>query len=715
MFRHKKTAAFVLSLLICASCAAAPVVGVYATESVEATSEEISAGATEEATEEETTETILSSGDFTYEMTNDDTICITGYTGSDTALVIPDELDGIAVTEIGENAFLEGSFTSVHIPAGVEFIYENPFLECTALTEITVDKGNSEYYAVDGVLYWHQEDGDMVSCYPQGKTDQSYTIPDGITKIGVAAIYDTKLEEIKFPSTLEAIERHGVSYNEKLDKIDLSGTKVSSMGDMTAAYCIDLTEVIFPETLYDIGGAAFAGCKRLNEVELPENLVTIGQNAFAATGLDVVTIPASVIEIGYCAFGYDENLEPMDSFTIIGTTGSAAQTYCTDTDEDYDYANNFTFVDVENADLVLESMGFEYKTSGDYTYAVKDNEVYITACVAVGPTIEVPSEIEGYPVTRIYGGAFFQNQATKIVLPDTVKQLDDIAFYMCTNMKEIVLSPNLEIIENQVFSDCTSLEKIDIPSTVTAIGTEPFIGCTALKEINVTGEGGAYTSEDGVLYSADKSVLIAYPLGKEDKSYTAPDTVKEIMLSAFFGNSYIEKVDISSAITIGDYAFESCTALSSVKLSKDLEIIGEYAFYNCKELKSLRIYNNIQEINSAAIGFYYDANDTTDGGDVAVEGFKLYADEGSGGAQYAEITGLECVTGTVDVFGYNVHKGFLFGICGVLGAAILAVIGVITSKKIKKSKAEKAEEKLKNDAENTEGKDTENEDENEDK
>ena len=56
------------------------------------------------------------------------------------------------------------------------------------------------------------------------------------------------------------------------------------------------------------------------------------------------TIPASVSEIDYCAFGYDSDLKAVSGFVIYGESGSEAEYYATAVDLDNDYENNFTFV-----------------------------------------------------------------------------------------------------------------------------------------------------------------------------------------------------------------------------------------------------------------------------------------------------------------------------------------------------------------------------------
>ncbi len=690
MFKHRKFAAFIMSLLICSAAFAPQAVSVYAHPGHE--HEESSAPAAEssseaEEEEEEEENNFITSGDYLYSAISQDSVCIEGYTGSDEKLVIPDEIDGMKVTKINRSAFETCMAESIHIPASVTYISaENPFLLCTNLEEITIDEDNEDYTSEDGILY--SKDKKQILCYPQAKKGDSFAVPEGVEEIGIAAFCQTSLKEISFPKSVTTLDRHSVSSNPAITSIDLSGTSVDYIGDMAFSYCEALTEIKFPDTLLEIGGASFAGCTAMTEITFPDSLLAIGQNAFAATGLTEVTIPASVTDIGYCAFGYNENLEPNEDFTIIGAAGSAAQVYATDADADFGYANNFIFKTLEQAETENSLGDLESIPFGDFGYAEVDGEAYITACTSVDSVVEVPSSINGLPVTCIYGGAFFQNGATKIVLPDTLKTIETLAFYMCTNLTEITVPDGVTEIKDSAFDSCMSLESITIPGTCGTIGKEIFFGCTALEEITVSNaEGGNYCSEDGVLYSKDKSVLIAYPAAKPDKKFKAPSELREILQSAFSSCAYLEEADISTASVIGEYAFENCQALTRVKFAKDIEKIDAYAFYNCLSLMSVRLYN-ADEIGTAAIGFRYD---TANSADILLEGFKIYADDDSDGHRYSQICGIECVTDTIDVFGLNVVKGFAYTVIGALAAAVLAIIGIIIGKSVKKKKAIKEE------------------------
>lgn len=696
-----------MSLIICASAAAPSAAFAETTEASTAAQTETAEETTEASTEEATDDGKIVSGDFTYSLNSDDTANIELYSGSDADVTVPAAIDGHTVTDISKDSFIDTDVETISIPACVEYIAgENPFLDSASLREINVDEANENYSSQDGILY--NKDKTSLLCYPMGKRETSFTVPEGVTSLGVAAFYDTTLEELILPASLKEINRHAISYNARLTKLDLGVTSLTATADMAFAYSTALFEVTFPEGLTEIGAASFAGCGALKEIDIPDTVTFIGQNAFAATGLEKVYIPPSVTEIGYCAFGYDENLTADDSFVIIGEAGSAAQTYATDSDTEYDYENNFVFRTPDQDEAEEEYEAMDIKEFGDFQYGMLDGRLCITAYTGSETgTLEVPSEIDGKPVEVIYGGAFFQCPAAEIVLPEGLKEIKEIAFYMCEQVKTIKLPDTLETINNQAFDGCLSLKSIEIPGSVKSIGEEPFFGCTSLESITVSdAEGGEFSAEDGVLYNKDKSVLVAYPAAKADKEYKAPSSVKEILMSAFCDNTLIEEADLSSVEVIGNYCFEGCTSLSYVKFSKELTKVGNTAFYECTSLKSVHLYEKLTDIGDAAFGFYYGVDEESETGsytDIPVEGFVIYADKETNAAAYAEAEGFEWKSGTVEIAGKHVEKSLIYALSAIAGVLVLGIAAVFTGKSIKKKKAAKEES-------SADGKDMNNED-----
>lgn len=736
MLRYKKSAALIMSLLICSSVPAYTAFADNETTTVSATE-----ASTEEATEAPAESDIKVSGDFSYSVTDEGTACIEDCLSNVDDLVIPETIDGYTVTEIGKRAFGtddKKQFKTISLPATINYISGNgPFAVCVVLTEIKVDSANEHYTAVDGVLY--SKDMTELICYPAKKTDATYKIPEGVKKIGRSAFYFSEIQEVIFPSSLEEIGIFSLASCRKLGKIDISNTKVKTLNDYAFAYNNSLHEVKLPETLLEIKGAVFAECTLLPEITLPDSLTFIGQYAFFNTKMEKIEIPSSVTEIEYCALGYTASTtgtEVMnEDFVIVGDYGSAAHRYAYDTDSEYGYENNFTFRTYELQEELDYIEGLVFETCGDYQYAKIDGGAAIVFCASEEPVITVPAELNGVKITEIYPAAFSNCAASEIIVSEGIKTIRKTAFDSCANLKSVTLPQSVETIEDYVFENCIYLEKIDLGGAVTIgggvfnscsslkeliisgncknIGIEgenPYMHMTSLEKITVTKDGnGNYSSADGVLYNKDKSVLVHYPKGKTAKKYTVPEGVKEIFHDAFFGNNVLEEVDLSDVEIIGISGFESCTNLSSVKLSKNLKKVEGGAFYDCTNLKDVRLRSSDTEIHEYAFGYYYDEllsnEDGSTGGSAIVDGFKLYTKKSKNdtGVDYAKANGIEAVTNTVDLFGKNIRKEILWICGGGIGLLAAALAGSIVMKKSRNKKASSpAKKKKEENSENNE-------------
>lgn len=83
------------------------------------------------------------------------------------------------------------------------------------------------------------------------------------------------------------------------------------------------------------------------------------------------------------------------------------------------------------------------------------------------------------------------------------------------------------------FYVCYGWESVTIPDSVTDISIGAFYGCEELKNIEVSEGNSKYSSKDGVLFNKDKTELITYPSGKEEESYSIPESVTSIGSDAF--------------------------------------------------------------------------------------------------------------------------------------------------------------------------------------
>ncbi|MBQ9111695.1 MAG: leucine-rich repeat domain-containing protein [Oscillospiraceae bacterium] len=266
-----------------------------------------------------------------------------GYLGE---VVVPSEIEGKPVVYLGNACFLEAfNLTSVVIPASVESMGESVFFGCSSLEKITVEEGNPYYTSTeDGILMG--DDEKFLVCYPAGKPEESYTIPDTVDEIAAGCFaYAKNLKTVEIPDSVLYVDNWSFAYS-KIESIALPDS-VIEVDDYAFAYCENLSDVDLGNGIQSIANAGFAFCPSLKEITIPESLSYVGQYAFAATGMKSVTIPVTLANIDYCAFGYNEDLHAINDFVIYGVAGSAAQIYAEAVDEDNSYMNDFPFLEIE--------------------------------------------------------------------------------------------------------------------------------------------------------------------------------------------------------------------------------------------------------------------------------------------------------------------------------------------------------------------------------
>lgn len=299
--------------------------------------------------EEET----FTSGDYTYSiMTGAEdaslkAACLETYTGSESDLVIPSEIDGYEVVSLGDRTFMTNSFlNTVTIPASLIGTGLYSFYGCTNLKDFIVAEDNPYFYAVDGVLYAEEGNGYLVQ-YPIGRMPVNIEIPEGVYDIGNSAFAECiSLESVTFPESLKFIGVWAFAGCHSLDNISIPKS-VTELEDFSFYNCAKLSNVQLPNTITSIGAGTFARCPQLTKFTIPSSCTTIGESAFAVTGLTEIDIPSTVTSIGYSAFGFmlnaDEELVAQDNFVIRGVAGSEAEAYINDEDNE----NDFTFEAVE--------------------------------------------------------------------------------------------------------------------------------------------------------------------------------------------------------------------------------------------------------------------------------------------------------------------------------------------------------------------------------
>jgi len=250
----------------------------------------------------------------------------------------------------------------------------------------------------------------------------------------------------------------------------------------------------------------------------------------------------------------------------------------------------------------------QYNPESDFNTELINNgrEIKITEYIGFSydlnnRMVRIPPRIQRLPVTCIGKWAFNNSNSDTlegIVLPDSVTIIENGAFSGCTNLSWINIPDGVTTIEEYAFSQCSNLTGMDIPKSVTSIVNGAFDRCTSLEAISVAAGNPSYSSQDGVLYNKNKSILIQFPGGKTG-TFIVPNSVRIIRDWAFRYSS-VTRVNMSNSVgNIGDYAFAE-SGLISIILPNSIILIRPGTFQGCVDLINISIPNSVTGIGEYA-------------------------------------------------------------------------------------------------------------------
>ena len=478
------------------------------------------------------------------------------------------------VTSIPSKAFKDcTTLESIYLPEGVTYIASDAFEGCTNLKYIISPKSTN--YSM--FIY----NGELMAIAP-GLTD--VTIPKEVKSIGGALFQNSKVENLTLyaSTTIDAYAFQNNNTLKTLTIIDVEHGK-GNIGNCAFEQCSKLTNVSIGEGVTSIGYEAFYNCSSLTSLTLGDGVTDIGYEAFCnCSSLTSVTIPSSVTSIESHAFSGCSSLTSVTIPNSVTSIGGYAFYGC--------------------ISLTSVTIPSSITSIGDKTFSGCIN----LANVSIG---------EG--VTSIGNSAFYGcSSLTSINIPRSVTSIGNRAFYGCqgeliidsktffekdykssnypmssesswlsgSKFTKLTIGDSITKIGSYTFYKYTSLTSVTIPDSVTSIGYNAFGQCTLLKDIYVIIANLATYAESNDIYniSGNKHLLVN---GVEITELVVPDSVT----------------------SIGDYAFHSCSGLTSVTIPSSVTSIENYAFYGCSSLTSVYCKPTTPPAGGYDLFSYYDS------------------------------------------------------------------------------------------------------------
>ena len=449
-----------------------------------------------------------------------------------------------SVTEIGESTFANCSkLSNVKLSKNLEYMGGRAFGSCEKITQIEIPKsldncGNSGYASYHGPfgacsglkkITFEEGTTEISSGLFRGCTGlEEINIPNSVTEIESSSFEDCiNLVSVNIPDSVIKIGNEAFAGCKKIESINIPDS-VTEIGGSTFANCSKLSNVKLSKNLEYMGGRAFGSCEKITQIEIPKSLDNCGNSGYASyhgpfgacsglkkiifeegtkeisnnlfrgcTGLEEISIPASVIKIERYTFADCTNLKNVYFSNGVKNVENNAFTNCTsltkvNIPDTVDSIGNSAFsgctnlIEVHLPDKLKETASDTFSGCKKLTTINFPSTLTTIGNSAFSGCESLPEAILPSGVEKIESNAFKNCKALKkAAVPDTVSSIGSSAFYGCEALTDITLGSKLKKIESQTFYGCIVLPSIVLPYNVTTIGDSAFVNCTKLTQITV--------------------------------------------------------------------------------------------------------------------------------------------------------------------------------------------------------------------------------------
>lgn len=392
---------------------------------------------------------------FELETVGENEVKIISYIGTESIVVIPEEIGGAAVVALGETAFVGSTVRAVYVPDSVRSIEKGAFANTSALVTLRIpfigDGGENDHFG-----------------YIFGADSYEY-------------------HAIKVPTTLEIV---------------IVGS-ADSVADNAFAGCKKLCAVVLPETVASIGKFAFFECARLVYVDMGGADAEIGDYAFACCGSLFSVSFEGTDRVGFgalyaCHSLYSLTLsfvgESPDNNRFLGYIFGA---------ESADYNDDFVPTSLREISLVgcdeISDRAFAscaYIARFELGEGIESIGVRAFYGCRSMKSVALPESL-----TMIGDDAFFGCDNLETVdFGSGVEKIGMQAFYGCRELKSVAMPEKVTEIKASTFALCKSLTSVEL-GNVKVIGKDAFKGCASLTPVDC----------DGIEVSEGNAALIAKP------------------------------------------------------------------------------------------------------------------------------------------------------------------------------------------------------------
>ena len=446
---------------------------------------------------------------------------------------------------------------------------------------------------------------------------------NGINQILGLIRYSQEYEFIAYDDGVELFKYNGSSSSVTIPAT-YGNKKVLRIGDDSFSGNKNITNIIIADGIKEIGARAFSYCENLSLISFGSTIERIEQYAFTCCdSLTEIILPKSLSHLDEGVFS-DSGVKQLDL-----ENGNEA------------FSINDGVLFSQNGDTLL----FYPPGKSEKTYNIPRGVTHIGKSAFASSlltTLDIP---EG--VTSIDSAAFENSSLENFNFPTTLTYIGDYTFSNTPWLKQ--KKEDYVLVNEKFLVYYQGKEKeLNVPEGVTAVSisnrdvnredvhilhisaqvSSLSIGILTAYDYSyfkVDDETPYFSTVSTALFNADKSILLRYPSGASQTTYTVPEMtstisnfafyrcqVNEIILSknlnkindhAFQSCSTLKKICIpTETIVIGNFAFAECRQLEEVLLSEGLECIGTQAFDGCDNLNQIRIPKAVEHIGRRAFG-----------------------------------------------------------------------------------------------------------------